>query len=100
MRRSGGTTAGPSPFQIDENRRYFVTLFTAIGTGTIQPVWALCRRLRFQAEISLSPGHARWQPWGKRKPRGDVTMYLTRRIDVLAIFAAFAFVGAVLLGMF
>jgi len=26
-------------------------------------------------------------------------MYLTRRIDVVAIFAAFAFVGAILLGM-
>jgi len=26
-------------------------------------------------------------------------MYLARRIDVVAIFAAFAFVGAILLGM-
>ena len=31
--------------------------------------------------------------------QGRLQMYLTRRIDVVAIFAAFAFVGAILLGM-
>jgi hypothetical protein len=47
----------------------------------------------------LPLGPAGWQPWGKRKPRGDCIMFLTRRIDVLAFFASFAFIGAILLGM-
>jgi hypothetical protein len=36
---------------------------------------------------------------GKAQTKGRLQMLLTRRIDVLAIFAAFAFVGAILLGM-
>ena len=42
---------------------------------------------------------AGWQPRVQAQPKGRLQMYLARRIDVLAICAAFAFVGAILLGM-
>lgn len=34
-----------------------------------------------------------------RPNQGETSMLVTRRIDVLAIFASFAFIGAILLGM-
>ena len=53
----------------------------------------------FRMIILLPSGAADWQPDGKRNQRGDFAMFLTHRIDVLAIFASFAFIGAILLGM-
>jgi hypothetical protein len=68
--------------------------------GTTLHEQALRGGLRLSDEFPLPLRPAGWQPQGRLKPRGDFNMLLTRRIDVLAIFAAFAFVGAILLGMF
>ncbi len=99
LRRPGGTTAGPSPFK---NRRKLEVLNYLIHTlfGRNNPhEQALIRAPRLLADFFASLGTRRLAASGQAQPKGRLKMLLTRRIDVLAIFASFAFIGAILVGM-
>ena len=99
VRRPGGKTSGPSPFHFVENCRCLITLYTTLFYWNIQQVQALCSGLRLSDDFSASLGTCRLAALRQAQPKGRRQMYLARRIDVVAIFAAFAFVGAILLGM-